>query len=61
MDKKIKNLLDRINQDNGIAIITDGKLARYFGTQPAIKELRIKDEIYIAKDRKKGVTIIYKK
>jgi len=61
MDKKIKNLLDRINQDNGIAVIKDGKLARYFGTQPMIKELRIKDEIYIAKDRKKGVTIIYKK
>jgi len=61
MDEKIKNLLARIKQDNGVTIIRDGELARLFGKQPSVKKLRLKDEIYIAKDRKKGVTLIYKK
>lgn len=61
MDKKIRNLLARIKQDNGVTIIHDGELARIFGKQPSIRKLRLKDQIYIAKDRKKGVTLIYKK
>lgn len=61
MDERIKNLLDRMNQDNGVAIIHDGELARIFGKQPRIKKLRKNGHIFIAKDRRKNVTLIYKK
>jgi len=61
MDKRIKNLLDRMNQNNGVTIIHDGELARIFGKQPHIKKLRKNGRIYIAKDRRKDVTLIYKK
>ena len=61
MDKRIKNLLDRMNQDNGIAITHDGELARIFGKQPRIRKLRKNGLIFIAKDHKSDVTLIYRK
>ena len=60
MDKRIKNLLDRMNQDNGIVIVTDGNLARLFGQQSKIRKLRKNGRIFIAKDHKKDVSLIYK-
>jgi len=61
MDNRIHNLLKRLEQDNGITIVHDGELVRIFSKQPDISRLRKKDKIYIGKDRKKGVTIIYRK
>ena len=61
MDEKLKILLDRMNQDNGITIIHDGNIARIFSQQPHIRKMRKNGHIYIAKDRRKNVTLIYRK
>ena len=59
MDPEIYKLLQRIHQDK-VAIVTDGALARKLSQKPDIKRLRSTDRLFIGKDHRKNVTIIYK-
>jgi len=66
LDKRIKNpkiktILDRLEQNKGIITVTDGELVRIFGKQPMIRKLRKNGRIFIGKDHKKNVTLIYRK
>ena len=60
MDKEIRNLIKRLDND-GFAITHNGQLVRDFSRTIKIRKLRELDKIYIAKDRRKNITIVLKK
>ena len=60
MDKEINNLVKRIKKD-GVIVVHNGELVRRLSKKPSIRKLRSNDMLFIAKDRRKNVSIIYNK
>ena len=60
MDKEIRNLLKRLEHD-GVAFVNNGQLVRNFSSTAKIRKLRETEQLYIAKDRRKNVTVVINK
>jgi len=60
VDNDIFRLIKRFEKDNHL-ILKDGYLARQMVKKPKIRALRDKDELIIARDRAKKLTIFFKK
>jgi len=60
MDKEIRNLLKRLEHD-GVAFVNNGQLVRNFSSTTKIRKLRETEQLYIAKDRRKNVTVVINK
>lgn len=60
MDKQLVNVMKQIDK-NGFAIVRDGKLARELSKKPMIKRMRDDDTLIIGNDRRKNMTIFFKK
>jgi len=57
-DKRLVEIFKRIDQET---VITNCELARAFGRLKKVRKLRQQNRIYIGNDRKKNVSIIFKK
>jgi len=60
LDTELFNLMKRFEKDNHL-IVTDGHLARQIVKKPQIKKLRKNNQLIVARDRAKKITLLFKK